>query len=221
MKIKKLFTAFLSMSFALSCFNTTAFANEEQPAFEVTDDHVVIDSVAYELVNNTIQYDGMTFELRGYSLYSIDTDGSLVVMILPVEQNQVTDPEKIAQLNAGLKATKDVPSNPESLPYTADVKKGTSSVTTPYFEINPSKYYYYTMLSITDVSPKTTKFSAYFSCCDMLGKWYSDEEHMDWDFSKPLKVLNMSTTRYGGFIIESPSSKPSYTYKIYLSNKYI
>lgn len=209
------------MSFALSCFSTTAYAKEEQPAFEVTDDHVVIDSVSYELVNNTIQYDGMTFELRGYSLYAIDTDGSLVVMVLPVEQNRVTDPEEIAKLNAGLKATKDVPSNPESLPYSADVKKGTSSVTSPYFEINPSKYYYYTMLSISDTSPKTNTFSAYFKFYDMFGNWYADEEHVDWNFSKPLKFLNMSTTRYGYMRIESPSSKPSYTYKVYLSSKYI
>lgn len=209
------------MSFALSCFSTTAFANEEQPVFEVTEDHVVINSVSYELVDNTIQYDGMTFELKGYSLYSIDTDGSLIVMVLPVEQNRVMDPKEIAQLNADLKGTKAIPSNPESLPYSADVKKGTSSVTTPYFEINPSKFNYYTVLAISDTSPKTNTFSAYFKFYDMLGNWYSDEEHIDWNFSKPLKFLNMSTTRYGYLKIESPSTKPSYTYEVYLSNKHI
>lgn len=225
MKNKKFYAILLSMTIALSNVGIVSSAKETQPVYDITDEYIVIDSVPYEIVDNTIQYNGMIFELQGYTLVSYDDDGSAILLILPIEQNKVTDPTEIARLNSEVirndLQNRSIPSNPKSLPYSADVAKGKASITTPYVEINPSGFNYYTVLDIYDISTIDRVFSVYFSSGDVLGNWYSTKDYVDYNFSKKLKIINLSVTRYGIFDIDSPSSKPSYTYEISLSNKHI
>ncbi len=227
MKFKKIFTMILSISMMLS-FSTIASAAELQPEYAITDEVVIIDSIPYEINNNTIQYNGLTYTVEeDYTLSRYD-EGDKVIFVLPVEQNRVTDPEEIARLNAAVAELKNktspysIPSDSISLPYSADVPEGQWNTITPAFDIIVSQFAYITNLKLTNFPLfADRRFDIRFSVCDITGEWTTIRTlSQDFLFNNTCRYENASSTRYGIFAITNlyGDPSPSYTYNIYLSN---
>ena len=224
MKIRGFLSLFLAGCLLISC-ETATCAAEIQPRFAITDEAVIIDYVAYEIVDNTIEYNGKTYEIDNYMLVRHDDIGNPIYFPLPVEQAKVTDLAQLAELNAsigmGEPQNRATPSNPVSLPYTANVSKGDIYVISPDFIIKPgSAYYAFTNLELSNFSFGADKnFYIIFSACDAVGDWYSYDIRYDFSLDRNLKFENYTHFIYGRFSItnlnDNPS--PSYSYKIYLS----
>ncbi len=231
MKIRRLWGVVLACCVMLS-LGTTVYAAEEQPQYAITDDAVIIDYVEYKIVNNTIQYDGEIYEIDGYTLVTYDDEGP-IYLVLPVEQNRVTDPDEIAELNASIgkgdPSSKAVPTNPLGLPYAASVAEGDYLTVTPTFNIINGSFQYSTNLRISDLpgdplftNPEhsTGIFYVIFSMCDETGRWYENAETTQNFLRDPTaKFQNLSSTRYGRFAITNLYGDPSpaYDYSVYLA----
>ena len=208
----------------MTCFETVIYADNTQPMYAITDDVVIIDSVSYEIVDNTIQYDGKTYMIKDYTLITYDEKGDPVYFVLPVEQNKVSDPMELAALNAtigkGNSLTRDIPSYAEELPYTADVPEGQWYTMTPAVRIPLNPFYPGINLQLSDFPLfADERFSIIYSCCDSLGNWYSTQVEQDFFFDKRVRFENASHIEYGVFSITNLYGNPSpkYTYSIYLS----
>lgn len=223
---KKLLSLLLAITLILST-NTFIYANET-PVYEITDEYVRIDYVVYEIENGTIQYNGRIYEVVDYALVSYEEDGTPILLVLPVEQNKVTDPEEIAELNASIKQenllTRDLPSSYVNLPYTASVPEGQWMNITPAFKMIDAKFYYFTTLKLHDLPLFADKrFAIIFSYCTPTGDWYNHQYIKEWDvtiFDNTIKYENLSGMTYGRMTItnlyDDPS--PSYKYTIALAN---
>lgn len=203
-----------------------AFASEELPRCAITDEAVIIDYVEYKIVNNTIRYEGKTYEIHDSVLVTYDEDGP-VYFVLPLEENEVTDPERIAELNASIgksvSLSRAIPENPVDLPYTASVAKGDYLTVTPAF--NVTSFQYSTNLKIsglpinTDPEYPIGKFYIIYSMCDVTGKWHQYQETKNFSKDPTMKIANYSGIRYGMFTITNLYGNPSpaYSYSVYLS----
>lgn len=226
MKNKRFFTTLLSLTIALSNFATPIVAEEAQPVYEITDEYVFIDSVAYEIVDNTIEYDNMTYELQGYTLVAYEDDGSQIRLVLPVEQNEVTDPVKLAKINVMFEESnlpgRKIPSNPVDLPYSETVPEGEWYTETPFFNMIVGKFYNFTYLTFKGLPSSEKKFSIGFMYLDMYGKVYEDSDKFFPEYNlgslNYLKIKNLSTMRYGVFQMGNLYGESSYTYTISLKN---
>lgn len=219
---KKMISLMLVLSLAVGIC-PAAFATEEQPRCAITDEAVIIDYVEYEIVDNTIQYEGKTYEIHDSLLVTYDEDGP-VYFALPLEENKVTDPEQIAMLNAAIGETnslsRDIPSDPVNLPYTASVAKGDYLTVTPAFNVINGSFQYSTNLAVSGLPwGADGRYYVIFAMCDILGNWYTEDIRHNFVLDPDVKFQNYSSTRYGMFTItnlyEDPS--PAYTYRIYLS----
>lgn len=232
MKLKT-FKKIFAILFSISClmnFQTVDVAAESQPEFAITDEFVIINSVSYKIHNNTIQYNGETYEVEeNYTLSKYDENGRKIICILPVEQNRVTDPVEIAQLNAAVAELEEnstsaysFPSSHVSLPYSANVPKGQYMTITPAFKMIESQFSYKTKLKLTNFPLLADRrFHIIFSTCDPTGNWTSVTIPMhDFLVDNVIAYQNLSSMRYGRFSITNlyGDPSPSYTYKIYLSN---
>lgn len=221
---KKLVSLMLVLALAVGAF-PAVFAAEEQPRYAITEEVVIIDYVKYEIVDNTIQYEGKTYEIDDYKLITYDDNNDPIYFVLPVEQARVTDPEQIAILNAAIGKTdslaRAVPSSPVDLPYTANVAKGDYLTVTPAFNIiNNSRFQRSTNLSLSNLPLSSDgRYYIIFSTCDVTGTWTSHEFHRNFLGDPILKIANSSSMAYGMFTItnlyDDPS--PAYTYTVYLS----
>lgn len=227
MKTKKIIAIFLSMIIAISNFGILSYAKEEQPIYEITDEYVMIDSVKYELIDNTIQYNGNIYELQGSTLVTYDEKGP-IYLILPVEQNVIKDPKLIEKFYNTLENKNmlrgEIPSNPVSLPYSAEVPEGQWYTETPFFEIIVDDFYRCTELTISNFSTNETLFSLYFMYIDYRGVLVGDRFVTEFDFNRPgnsARFVNLSTSRYGLFQFSNLYGESSFTYTISLSNEFV
>lgn len=200
-----------------------AFAAEGQPRYAITDDVVIIDYAEYEIINGKIQYNGWTYDVDGNVLVRYDAEGP-IYLVLPTEQNRITNSERIAELNAAIGKEdplgRAVPSNPVNLPYTANVARGTITTISPAFKIVPSRFYNYINCRLTNFSTPVNKtYYIIFSSCDVTGTW--TEYQTRWDFGGRdfVRFDVYSSMQYGLFAITNlyDDPAPSYTYEIFLS----
>ena len=207
--------------------NTFIYA-AEIPAYEITDTYVRIDYKVYQIEDNTIQYNGRVYEIIDYALVSQEDDGTPIVLVLPVEQNKITDPERIAELNESIKhdnsVTRDVPSSYVNLPYTASIPEGQWMNITPAFKMLNAKFYYFTTLKLYDFPLFADKrFAVKFTYCTPLGDWYDHAYINEWNFTllnNTIKYENLSVMAYGRMAITNlyADPSPSYTFTITLAN---
>lgn len=231
MKIKKI-SALLLVAVIFVNLCATVYAAEPLPEFAITDDVVIIQYVPYEISDNTIQYDGKTYEIKDSVLVTYDDEGP-IYLILPVEQNKVTDPEEIEKLNAAVgqsnRPGRAVPENPVDLPYSASVPKGQWGVITPAFKTIEQKFSYYTNLKITGLpfilpfplpGNNTGEFSIILATCDLTGTWTKITQTHDFAHDgDTVKWINASDTNYGIISITNLYGDPSpaYDYQVYKS----
>lgn len=203
------------------CGGGSIQALEDNPAYLISDDYIIIDHVKYDLVNNKINYYGLEYELIEGSLVAYDEQGVPNVIVLPVEENKITDEDEIRELNSKIGKsdvnTRAVPTNPKNLPYSANVSAGNWYVETPAVKIIDGTAYRVTKITLSNFSSSAVKrFSVVFRYCDALGNWYKSEQVNDYNFGKVnyLRFQNLSTTRYGMFALGSLYDEPSYKYTI-------
>lgn len=223
---KKLLSLLLAITLILST-NTFIYANET-PVYEITDEYVRIDYVVYEIENGTIQYNGRIYEVVDYALVSYEEDGTPILLVLPVEQNKVTDPEEIEELNEAIESenvmTRDLPSSYVNLPYTASIPEGQWMNITPAFKMIQGQFYYYTILKIHDVQLfGDRRFAVKFTYCTPTGDWYDHEFINEWDVPlifNTIKFENLSCMTYGRMAITNlyGNPSPSYKYTVSLDN---
>lgn len=222
--LKRMLPFFIAITLLLGT-NTFVYA-VEVPAYEITDEYVRIDYVVYEIKNNTIKYNGKTYEIMDYALVSYEEDGTPIVLVLPVEQNKVTDPKEIEELNKITEndLTRALPSSYVNLPYTASVSQGQWMNITPAFKMIQGKFYYYTILKIHEVQLfGDRRFAVKFTYCTSTGDWYDHEFINEWDvplISNTIKFENLSCMAYGRMAITNlyGDPSPSYKYTISLDN---
>ena len=222
--LKKILSFLIVLTLLLGT-NTFIYASEIS-AYEITDEYVRIDYKIYEIENNTIQYNGKIYEVIDYALVSYEEDGTPILWVLPVEQNKVTDLEQIQQLNESVSngnwLARDIPSHAVNLPYTASVPAGQWMETSPAFNMINGTYYYFTNLKLYDFPLLAEKeFQVIFSYCTSAGDWYSfTYNHTFHVLDSTFKIQNMTSMRYGRFVLTNlyGDPSPSYTYKISFSN---
>lgn len=225
MKMKKISALLLVVTMFMNLC-VTAYASEPLPEFAITDDTVIIEYVPYKITDNTIQYDGKVYEIQGTVLVTYDDEGP-ICLVLPFEQNKVTDLEEISRLNAmvgqGNQSNRAVPENPIDLPYSANVSEGDYDVITPTFKIIEQKFSYYTNLKITGlpfVLPRPLpgsnigEFLVIFAACDFTGTWTKVSIKHDFAHDgNTYRWQNYSSTNYGFFSITNLYGNPSPAYK--------
>lgn len=225
--LKKLVSMLVTMTLLLGT-NTIIFAEEisanETPAYEITDEYVRIDYIEYEIVNNTIQYNGYTYEIMEYSLVRYEEDGTPVVLPLPVEQTKITDPERIAELNASMReaAQRSVRSTEyEDLPYTASVPEGQWLVQTPMFNLLTVHSLIGIRVRLYDFPLFADKeFDIRFIYYSVTGNWHEHKPYRNWTFSWfDDDVLFEKSTEmlYGQFVFANLYGDPSPSYKYTVS----
>lgn len=226
MKIKRILVILLAVIMSTS-FCIVTQATESRPQFAITDDTVIIDYVSYQIIDNSIEFNGTTYTIVNYKLISYDDAGQPTILFIPIEQNKVTDPVRIAELNASIgiqsPSQREIPSNPVNLPYSDSVPTGQYMTQTPAFNAIVSNFYYYTNLQLSNFPLfADRRFLVVYSFCGPDGVWHSDYTEQDFLYlvGGTLKIQNLSSYRYGRFhmtnLYGDPS--PSYSYSIYLSN---
>lgn len=232
MKIKKIPALLLTIVMVMNLC-ATVYAADPLPQFAITDDVVVIEYVPYKISDGKIQFNNRTYEVKDSFLVTYDDEGP-IYLILPVEQNRVTDPEEIAKLNAmaglGNQLGRAVPENAIDLPYSASVPKGKWDVITPTFKVIEQQYSYYLNLKITGlpfIPPKPLPgsnigvFNITLATCDKTGTWTRiDAEKVDFGHgSDTLKLINGSNTNFGFISITNLYGNPSpaYNYQVFKS----
>ncbi len=223
---KKLLSLLLIITLSLG--TNTFICASEISAYEITEEYVRIDYVEYEIKDNAVQYNGRTYEIVDYSLISYEEDGTPIILVLPVEQNRITDPEQIAELNAITQPTRGMsralPTSYVTLPYTKDVPKGQWMETTPYFKMIEARFYYYTIIDFYNFPLFADKrFAVKFMFCSSDGEWYDHQFLSEWRptlFDSEIKYKNTSDMKYGVIGITNlyGNPSPSYTYTIRLTN---
>ena len=145
--------------------------------------------------------------------------------ILPIEQNRVTDPSKLIKLQAvnNSKSLSDYhgfPTDYVLLPYSQNIPTGSTTVTTPFFEIINGQFYYRTKLTLSDFPWFTDRrFEVTFYVCEVDGNWYSSTITQDFFYNNTIKFQNSSSYCYGIFeITHQYGTAPSYKYNISLAN---
>lgn len=199
-------------------------AVEENPAYLITNDYIIIDHVKYDLVNNRINYLGLEFELNEGTLTAYDSEGVENIIVLPVEQNKITDEKTIEELNAmvGLSNEKlrALPSKTVNLPYKHTLSNNQWCDTTPAININiPGKTEIpITNLKITGMAWNANKhFSIGWSTGDVNGNWYGQKFINDYDFRivNLRRFVNMTATRYEIFTLGNLAGETGYTYEFF------
>lgn len=224
MKIKKMSALLLVVVMVINLC-ATVYAADPLPEFAITDDVVVIEYVPYEISDGTIQYNGKTYEVKDSFLVTYDEEGP-IYLILPVEQNRVTNPAKIKELNASANAqaqfAQSIYPSLTSLPYSAKVPAGTRTLTTPNFSIVESGFAYVTCLKLSGFALfADRRFDVTFNYNNAIGEWTTvNVGEVDFLTRNPLRFQNFSNVEYGHFILKSicPNTPPAYTYEVYKSN---
>ncbi len=104
MKLRK-FISLLLVAVLVLNLSVTTTAIEEFPQYAITDTHVIIDYVPYEIVDNSIQYEGEKFMIEDRTLVSYDENGQQTILFVPTEDKIIKDPVLLAELNAALART--------------------------------------------------------------------------------------------------------------------
>lgn len=197
-------------------------ATEQNPAFEITNDYIIIEHVKYVFKDNKINYNNLEYELIDDNLLvAYDSEGIPNLLSIPTEENRIKDEEKIAELNAsvGLTANESraIPSSTVNLPYTKKLSSSQWSVTTPAANVNiPGKKFYKVLsLKITGLSnSKSKKIDVRGIFGDVSGNWYDLTTYSNHDFGVKniVKWQNFTSTRYAKLIFCSLSGQTGYTY---------
>lgn len=240
MKIKRTAALLLSVSMMMGLATTANATNNQvgesehldsKPVYAITDEVVIIDSVEYEIHNNSIEYEGRTYVIEeGDTLVSYDEHGQQTILCLPLESNKVTDPEEIARLNASVAALerikeweRAIPSTSRPLPYTANVPEGQYLTRSPAFDVVYSARYQPVIVLELKNFPlfADRRFHVTFYVCDMFGDWASKTiSEQDFLFDDDCRFEVASSARYGVMNITNlyGNPSPSYTYTISRSN---
>ena len=184
----KVFVSLLALTLVLGIQTTARAAEETTPAFAITEEAVIIDHVPYAIENGAIQYEGKTYEVQeDDTLISYDKDGLAELLVLPINVKEVTEPEKIAELNAALsqaqrnnffsrffRSTLTRNISAIDLPYSENVVKGALIAVTPVFNVISTEYHYATHLKVYGLSlldDPNFKVAYYIRSSDNDGPW--------------------------------------------------
>ncbi|MEF9962021.1 MAG: hypothetical protein RR945_03215 [Erysipelotrichaceae bacterium] len=224
--MKKRLVMILTLTFAIFVMSNASGikAMENNPAFFVADEYVIIEHSKYDLVNNKIIYNGLEYELIDSGVFeAYDDEGILNILSLPIEDNRITDKERIKELNEQVGISSDgnrsLPSSTVNAPYTRTLPNNQWSVTTPAVNINIPGQTYYRVLSlkVTGLAWNASKkFSVHGIWGDIAGDWYDLPKFLNHDFglNNTVKWQNFSTTRYAILTFGSLAGETGYTYTI-------
>lgn len=211
----------IALTLMLTIFSLNIKASEDDPAYLITDEYIIIEHVKYDLVDNKIKYMGLDFELEDSVLVAYDAEGVPNILVLPVEQNRIKDEETIRELNSqvGISAnkTRAIPTYTVNLPYSKTLSNSQWSDTTPAININvPGKTEIpYTYLSVSGLAWNANKhFSVGHTTGDFAGNWYSQPFKNDHNFGAVNKLIfiNTTATRYAIYTLGNLGGETGYTY---------
>lgn len=214
----------LTIMLAIIGFNGGMIVNaaEQNPAFEITDDYIIIEHVKYVFKDNKINYNNLEYELIDDNLLvAYDSEGIPNLLSIPTEEYRIKDEERIAELNASVgllvNGSSAIPSSTVNLPYTKKLSSSQWSVTTPAGNVNipGQKFYKVLSLKITGLSSsKSKKFDVRGIYGDISGNWYDLPAYSNYDFGVKniVKWQNFTSTRYAKLIFGSLSGQTGYTY---------
>lgn len=213
--------AFITVTIIVLSSIIPAYAVKANPLFFIGDDYVIIEGDKYPIENEMVAYNGKKYVLKDFCLICDETD-QLSVVVLPVEQNKITNPVLIAQLNAsigkGLNSSRAIPGSYVNLPYSASVPLGQYSALTPAFYM-PNAKPGGINLSLSGFNPSSAdkRFNILYTYCDQLGNWYSNGNiTVNFGVTAVVNYGWLSTMTYGQFALTNlyANPSPSYTYSI-------
>lgn len=224
MKKKIVIVLALLLTFLSSTSGMSVKASEDNPAFLITDEYIIIEHVKYKMMDNKINYNGLVYELNEDDLLvAYDADGTPNIISLPVEKFKITDEERIKELNkmVGISSdgTRDLPSYTVNPPYTKKLGSTQWSETSPYVNVNVPGQTYYRVLSlkITGLAWNASKkFDVHGIYGDISGNWYDLTKFRNYDFglNNTIKWQNFSSTRYAALVFGNLAGETGYTYTI-------
>lgn len=214
---KKIITIATVFTLLIMCNGNPIKAQETQQYY-IGDDYIIMDYKKYDLVDNKVKYNGLVYELKNGSLVSVN-NGIESVIVLPVEENKITDEETIKELNrlAGNSNDKIRAVQAQNLPYYKTVPSGEWNSQTPIFNINKPG-----QLEIPVVYLKITtsmiqkRFSISYVTGDIAGDWFTQKFSKDIDFSllNYRRYVPTTATRYAMWTIGALYSNAGYNYSL-------
>ena len=224
----KVFVSLLALTLVLGIQTTARAAEETTPAFAITEEAVIIDHVPYAIENGTIQYEGKTYEVQEDGvLATYDENGEESALLLPTEQYWVSDPERIAELDAAVansnrrKMSRGIVYG--SLPFEGRIPAGfRNKVMTAAFNIIDTCFERAIVVELSGFALFADKnFEIIFSTGDGRGSW-QEARVIGSDLLKIRRMKaafeNFSTHTYGVFTINylGDKSNPAYDYRVYI-----
>ena len=223
MKTKKLCGILIATILFVLPMCEFAGASLALPAYAITDSVVIINYVPYKINDNKIIYNGLNYEIEDNLLVSYDDD-ILTLFVLPIEENKITDPQKITELNASISESSSntrATTSTVTIPYQANVPLGQWQTVTPTFYLNGSGYNYLTYLKLNNFSSASDrKFLIIAAVKSADGTWSSGQiEHTFVAPFNAVRFQNDSGMTHGRFTITNlyGDPSPSYTYRIYFN----
>lgn len=220
--MKKKIGLIVTLVLALLCSSSNISAMENNPAFLIADDYIIIDYKKYDLVDNKVIYNGIEYVLEDFNLVSYDADGHETILLLPVEENRIKDEKLIQELNRQVGISSDgattLSVSAVNCPYFEIVPAGQWNAETPFINVNApgTTPVAFTHLTIKDIGSTKKIFTVTGIWGDIGGDWYSLDAHKEQDFSKKYYITygHISTLRYFKFFIGSLYGTPGFTYKL-------
>ena len=224
--MKKKLVIVLTLVLTMLCSNNgmVVRASEDDPAFLITDEYVIIEHVRYAIDNKKISYNGLEYEQIDENLFvTYDTEGTLNAFSLPLEENRIKDKERIRELDnlVGISSdgTRALPSSTVNPPYTRTLSSSQWSVTTPAVNVNVpgGKFYRVLSLKITGLAWNASKvFSVHGIYGDISGNWYDLPKFLNHSFAtnNTVKWQNFTSTRYAILTFGNLAGETGYTYTV-------
>lgn len=224
MLLRRFITLLLVAILALN-LSTVTSAIDEFPQYAITDTHVIIDHVLYEIIDNSIQYEGKKFMVEERTLVSYDENGQQTILFVPTEDKIIKDPILLAKLNAALGVTglvtRGLPSIPIDLPYSAYVPEGQWYVETPCFNLIQGVYYRRVELKFTGLSIFDSRnflvYGLFYNAA--TDSWYSERREVTigvTSLDNSLSFIDSSASNACMFTMTNlyGNPSPSYTYNV-------
>lgn len=199
-------------------------ASEDDPAFLITDEYVIIEHVRYAIDNKKVNYNELEYEQIDKNLFvAYDAEGIPNAFSLPLEENRIKDKERIRELDnlVGISSdgTRALPSSTVNPPYTRTLSSTQWSVTTPAVNVNVPGGNFYRVLSlkITGLAWNASKvFSVHGIYGDISGNWYDLPKFLNHSFAtnNTVKWQNFTSTRYAILTFGNLAGETGYTYTV-------